>query len=314
MPVGNLIHADWGKDREKRWTASATASVAGFHVERLAIFDYAADDLIALGRTSGVLIGFDFPIGLPAFYARALGINKFREFLSLLSSPRFASFADPANTIDQVCLERPFYPRRPGGTSRSQLVQAHGVSEFNDLRRLCERPPYSCPAASPLFWTLGGNQVGRAAATGWKEVLAPLHAEGSTRFWPFDGPISGLTAQLGVTVAETYPADAARFLGIRPSKFSKSNQDDRRAVGGRIVSAAELHGVTFDKEVRRAIADGFPAEWGKDDGFDAVIGLIGLAAVLSGSRGEGAPPSPTRDVEGWILGLDGMAHLPEAAP
>jgi hypothetical protein len=50
--------------------------------------------------------------------------------------------------------------------------------------------------------TLGGNQGGKAAISGWEEVIAPARRRGA-RVWPFDGRLAEL-AMVGVPVlAET---------------------------------------------------------------------------------------------------------------
>ena len=41
------------------------------------------------------------------------------------------------------------------------------------LLRRCERGGNGHKQACCLFWTLGGNQVGKAAIIGWRDVLAP---------------------------------------------------------------------------------------------------------------------------------------------
>jgi hypothetical protein len=68
----------------------------------------------------------------------------------------------------------------------------------------------SCLAqACCLFWTLGGNQVGEAAMSGWRDVLAPaLRNKGPLSLWRFDGPLPSLLVPRKVLVAETYPAEA----------------------------------------------------------------------------------------------------------
>src|SRR5690606_36678987 len=75
---------------------------------------------------------------------------------------------------------------RPGGTSQRHLIDGLGVESMTDLLRVCERRNGTRGAASPLFWTLGGKQVGKAAILGWKEVLAPAlrDPELDVKLWP----------------------------------------------------------------------------------------------------------------------------------
>src|SRR5579871_2953882 len=56
--------------------------------------------------------------------------------------------------------------------------------------------------ACVLFWTLGGNQVGRAAIIGWQDVLAPaMRAMTPPLFlWPFHGTLADLHAPGRVVV------------------------------------------------------------------------------------------------------------------
>jgi hypothetical protein len=81
------------------------------------------------------------------------------------------------------------------------------------LRRRCELAQPGRRAACSIFWTLGGQQVGKAAIAGWKEVLIPAldDTEIDLRLWPFDGSLSELVARGRVVVAETYPAE---FYGV----------------------------------------------------------------------------------------------------
>src|SRR5690606_33770734 len=120
-----------------------------------------------------VLVGFDFPIGLPSAYARHAGIQRFQEVLPAFGTGRWERFYDAAAAADEIDLARPFYPMRPGGTSQRHLTEALGVASITDLLRTCERRNGTRGAASPLFWTMGGKQVGKAAIIGWKQVLAP---------------------------------------------------------------------------------------------------------------------------------------------
>jgi hypothetical protein len=54
------------------------------------------------------------------------------------------------------------------------------------LRRQCERATPTRRAACPLFWTLGSNQVGKAAISGWQEVIAPAQRHGQSSELPID--------------------------------------------------------------------------------------------------------------------------------
>lgn len=64
------------------------------------------------------------------------------------------------------------------------LKKGLSLKMFDELRRLCEMsvPAWSVypgrRAACPLFWTLGGQQVGKAAILGWREVLSGCQLPG----------------------------------------------------------------------------------------------------------------------------------------
>jgi len=125
------------------------------------------------GTGGCVLIGLDYPIGLPYTYAQLTGISNFCSALSVFGKDEWRRFYDVAESADQISLLRPFYPYRPGGTRRQFLLNKLGIGSIDELLRRCEKaPPLQRPAAS-LFWTLGAQQVGKAAINGWQNVLAP---------------------------------------------------------------------------------------------------------------------------------------------
>ena len=305
--VGKVIHADWSIHPRKRWSASATLRRNGsFVVDSISRFKMAPDEIIAAGKDDGLLVGFDFPIGFPRAYATAIGLTDFRDFLKWLGDDaRFASFAAPAARPEDVSFFRPFYPAGRGkGAKRAYLLFGLGVSTWGDLLRECERKTDLRPEAGCLFLTIGGKQVGRAASSGWLEILAPLARSGAARFWPFDGHLHDLAAMRGVTVVETYPAEAMRQLQISSGKlFSKTNRQHRVAVSARIVAAADELNLELSDDVAAQVADGFGSDREGEDRFDALVGLLGMIAVLTGVRSEGTPASSEiTSVEGWILG------------
>jgi uncharacterized OsmC-like protein len=267
------------------------------------------------GDGGSALVGFDFPIGIPRRYAEAVGITDFKRFLGELGTGRWKSFYEVAEHPDEICLERPFYPRRPGGTEQAHLLRALGVARLDDLRRRCEMGRLDRRAASPLFWTLGGQQVGKAAISGWRDALSPVLCDPAQRIalWPFDGSLWELLAPGVVVVAETYPAEFYRHLSVSfpPSRAGQQSgkrvQADRRANAGSLLQWASELGVHLSPELRSQIEDGFGASPDAEDAFDATIGLFGMLNVLLGKRTEGMPDDdpPLQMVEGWILGQDG---------
>jgi hypothetical protein len=273
----------------------------------------AASDLIprlaARARGGGIMIGFDFPIGLPEAYGATTGLEDFPEALRAFGTGDWAGWYDVCESAEQVSLHRPFYPMRPGGTSRSHLLHGLGLSAA-DLLRLCERATPDRQAACMLFWTLGGNQVGKAAIAGWREVLAPnLPAIG---LWPFDGSLDRLDGTRDIIIAETYPGEAYGHIGISKRLMgSKRKQEGRRRAGTLILDWFDARGVD-GRRLQNLVVDGFTSRSSGEDQFDALVGLLGMLEVLDGRRSEGAPSTQAiASWEGWILGQQpSRAHLP----
>ncbi len=299
-----IIHGDWSKDRHKRVAAVARRDGSGYRVETIAPFGDLFPDAEALLREPPpVLVGFDFPIGVPISYGRRLEAKDFKAFLTGMDDATFARFSSPAERADGISLARPFYPARPGGTRQSHLLYGHGVTSIGDLMRRCDLKTDERPAACSIFWTLGGNQVGRAAVAGWREYLRPLAKTGQVAFWPFDGTLSECLGTFRVSIVETYPADAMRQVKLRVQRpWSKRRQDSRLEVADSLLAFSRDLGTALDRTVEQAIREGFGSDSLGEDRFDALVGLLAMIAVCLG-RPEGAPDSDdTRRWEGWIFG------------
>jgi len=259
-----------------------------------------------LGEEAGgghVLLGFDFPIGVPAAYAARAGITDFTAALAGFDERFYAA----AERADEISLDRPFYPMRPGGRRRQQLLDGLGLDVWTDLLRRCDRASPTRPAACALFWTLGGSQVGKAAIAGWRELLAPaLREDVDVGLWPFQGSLEGLLARHRFTVAETYPGEVYSHLGLVPAlrqAGGKRSATARRKVAPRLLAEAQRLDVAADPSARAEIEEGFGAGPNGEDRFDAVVGLLGMLGVVHGRRCSGEPDDPVvRRVEGWILG------------
>jgi hypothetical protein len=147
---------------------------------------------------------------------------------------------------------------------------------------------------------MGGKQVGKAALIGLRDVLAQAVQEDSVRLWPFDGNIESLLQSGCTIVAETYPAEFYRwFAGERLR--SKTDIESRKRFGPNLLEWARGHGVAVERRLETAIENGFPK--GKDDAFDAVVGLFGILQICLGERVLYEPEDTTvREIEGWILG------------
>ena len=139
LPV-MVLHADWSTAPRKRWVAAATLNENIYQVTGPNLVN--ADTLVpsALRQASGgnVIIGFDFPIGLPRAFACKARISNFLEALPEFGSGRWRQFYELASRPDEVSVERPFYPARPGGTQQEHLVRGVGVSTMDDLLRRCD--------------------------------------------------------------------------------------------------------------------------------------------------------------------------------
>jgi hypothetical protein len=283
-----LAHADWSIDARKRWLARAILQPCGRYLALPPKPVGTLHDLFArLG--AGVLLGVDFPIGLPRAYALSAGIEHFPTHLAQFGQGSWSAFYEVSRAPSEVCLTRPFYPHMPGkrGTvSRQHLVDGLGVDDMAALRRRCDL----LADASPLFWTLGAKQVGKAAICAWRDLLAPALRDGlDLALWPFDGPLDRLLAGRRTVVAETYPAAAYRHLQL--PRLSKRRQASRQACAPALFAFAQGR---FDLApcLEARIGDGFGATADGEDPFDASVGLFGMLNVVLGHRASGEPYDP----------------------
>jgi predicted nuclease with RNAse H fold len=303
-----IAHADWSKDARKRWIAIAHLRGSQYHVTSTRLAGSPETLIESLkNEASGlpVLVGFDFPIGLPKAYADRADFGDFRTALRSLGSGDWHQFFSVAVTATDISLHRPFYPYTPRGTCRANLTNALQL-QFDALYRLCERRTSSLPY--PLFWTLGAKQVGRAAISGWHEVLQPAlhHSGGNIGLWPFDGSLEALLRSREVVVCETYPAEAYSRLALTSAlgrRWSKRRSEDRVALGRSVLHWASVHRLLMEPDAERQLLEGFGPHPEGEDAFDALIGLLGMIDALT--SGETEPPDgpvAIRSVEGWILG------------
>jgi hypothetical protein len=256
-----------------------------------------------------VLAGFDFPIGLPESYGQTTGFPNFPTFLRNLDDSAWREFRTIARRPEEISGSRPFYPAGASkGSKRAHLIDAHGASGWEGLLRRSERPTETRRAACSIFWTLGGNQVGRGALSGWEEVLRPCVPAGA-HLWPFDGTLLELAKRGGVTFAETYPAEAYGHVGVRFTQGqSKRRQSDRRSHSQTIIDWAASREVSIEADALDEIGDGFGTDAAGEDRFDAMLGLMGMIEVVIGGRSEGPiPTSPEMIWEGWIMGQEGAS-------
>jgi hypothetical protein len=258
------------------------------------------DRLAAEAGGGQVLLGFDFPIGLPAVHAARAGITDFPAALERFDE-RFYAVAERAG---EIAPGRPFYPMRPGGCRRQQLLDGLGLDRWSDLLRRCDRGSRTRPAACALFGTRGGSQVGKAAIAGWRDLLAPAVRAGvDLGLWPFQGRLDLLLRQHRFVVAETYPGEVYGHLGLALRRDGgKRSQRARRGASGALLARSRALGIEA-AAARVEIEDGFGGGADGEDRFDAMVGLVGMLQVVLGERASGEPDDPavTR-IEGWILG------------
>ncbi|GJE44399.1 DUF429 domain-containing protein [Methylobacterium soli] len=307
MPLPSMVvHCDWSTSASKRWMSVAVLNEGRYWLGRVMPISspQALLDAVMNAAPGPVLIGFDFPIGLPFQYGEKTGLADFRDCLAALGYGAWSNWFDVVDDVGDLSLHRPFYPQRPGGRSHAQLITALGVSDINQLRRSCEMRTPSRAAACPLFWTLGGNQVGKAALAGWQEFLMPALEKPGTALWPFDGPVASLLERSRLVIAETYPADAYGQVGVVfKAGMSKTRQTDRQTFASKLIGWAQSRNHELDGGLEASIRDGFGDRPVGEDLFDAFLGLCGMLEVVCGHRPEGTPNQPkVGQWEGWIFG------------
>ncbi len=263
------------------------------------------------GRGNSVLVGFDFPIGLPIEYARRAGFNDFITALPQLGGAQWPEFYQVAEAPWQISLARPFYPARPGEARLRHLVEGLGLARQEDLRRKCERQQKSMRAAAPLFWTIGPQQVGKAAIHGWQTVLTPGLEDGALGLglWPFHGRLWDLIQSHRTIVVESYPAAYYHQLGVSFTRAATGTKGGKRAQMGRkanspaLEAAAGAVGAQLDPDLAAALVEGFGHGASGEDAFDALVGLLALVWMVAGRMDVHEPDQDfIREMEGWIIG------------
>ena len=308
----HLIHADWSLRPAGRICAEASREGQGWRIaapEPVGDLDRYVDRLTA----DRLLAGFDFPIGLPARFGAGTGLPDFPAALARFGDGDWSDFFRVADHPTEISPRRPFYPNRPGGTGHAHLLAGLGVASITDLLRVCERAHITRSAASPLFWTMGAKQVGKAAITGWRDVLRPARRRGCA-LWPFDGDLTSLARQPRTVLVETYPAEAYGQIGLRFARTaSKRRQSDRAAFAPDLHAWATRAGAAFTPDLAHTIAGGFGPSADGEDRFDALLGLLCMIDVVEGRRPD-APADVDRTWEGWILGQPGASSPGAPSP
>lgn len=259
--------------------------------------------LRAMAGGGAVAMAVDLPLGLPSAYAVAhLTARDFPDFLRGLEPE--SSFFQVCATLNEISPGRPFYPARGvAGMTRLSHAQALGLTSARDLSRACDQATPLRPAGAPLFWTLGANQVGKAAISAWRDLLIPaLHSPAPLSLWPFEGSLAELLRPNSLVLAETYPAEAMRQRGVA-LRGSKRHQPSRAALAPQLSAICAELGASLMPDMTHAIESGFGADQAGEDRFDSLLGLLGLLAVLRGIQPDFIPSEPQiRTWEGWVLG------------
>jgi hypothetical protein len=269
--------------------------------------------LKAQADSGAVALGLDLPIGVPRAYAALRPERDFLEFL--LRTRNWPDFFRVCAALEEIGPERPFYPARGfAGMTRAAHATALGLAGATALSRACDRATAERPAGAPVFWTLGANQSGKAAIAAWQDMLIPaLFPESAIRLWPFEGSYRSLLTPGAVAVAETYPAEALRLLGIR-LKGSKRRQSDRQAIASALLGAMDRLGAVPEPQLVGMTGNGFGADAAGEDRFDCVLGLLCVLNVLAGNRPDSAPAdSWIQRWEGWVLGQTALPRLVPAS-
>lgn len=317
-----VAHADWSMHAGKRWvTVARRMPDGGWVADGPWQVGGPGGSLLARmhlgdGPPASVLLGFDFPIGLPLAYADRAGIWSFPEALAVFGTGPWSRFFEVAAEPADISLYRPFYPRScptRGLRSVRELVDRLGMASPSQLLRRCDRVTADRRAACALFWTLGGSQVGKGALSGWREVLQPaLGARPRPALWPFDGELANLLHEGGVVLAESYPAEFYRHLGVHfgaAKGAGKQSTAAREANAPRLIRFCQKLRVRLSHGVEDAIRSGFGTHATGEDQFDATVGLLGMLNVVAGARPPGEPScARVRAIEGWILGQAPSAH------
>jgi len=296
-------HADWSLDPRKRWVSIARRQ--GRHWQASAprlVGDPATLAAHLLAEGSPAALGLDLPLGVPRGFAENRPEKDFPAFLAGLAGK--TDFFAVSPSLETVSPARPFYPARGiKGMTRLAHATALGLPDAAGLSRLCDRATAERPAGAPVFWTLGANQSGKAAISAWRDWLAPALAAGAPfRLWPFAGALHDLLRPGQLSIAEVYPAEALRHLGLKLTG-SKRAEAPRRALAPVLCDAMAALNVSADAALAEMIQAGFGTDAAGEDRFDSLIGLLGLIGVADGKRPDFIPEDPMiRTWEGWVLG------------
>ncbi len=296
-----LAHADWSVRKSGRWLVTAEPFKGKWRIHEPVMVN--VKGLLGEDIGSRGMLGVDVPIGVPIHWAKSVKIDCFLRALKNFGEDHWVDTLHPAVTADQISLFRPFYPQRPGGAKQAHILKALDASHINLLRRHCDFDEAGRPAASPLFWTLGAAQVGKAAIDFWLNVLRPAVLAELVHVWPFHGTLLELANGTKPIVAETYPGEAYSWFNLEITKNNRSKRrvEDRALDSQRLLEVVSKLDFDLEPNAEEQVINGFKN--GGEDAFDAFIGLLAVVSVVKGHRPEQMIwDDAVRQTEGWILG------------
>ena len=114
-------HADWSKDANKRWYATAALEADGHYLVSApsmvgCLSSYFRRLRGNLEADAAVLAGFDFPIGLPAQYAAKVGLSNFVDALPRFGRGEWDDSYCPAPSRSRISTKGASIPSPDGGT------------------------------------------------------------------------------------------------------------------------------------------------------------------------------------------------------
>jgi hypothetical protein len=179
-----VCHADWSKHARKRWLALATLQASGRYCasapQRVGPLPILLKGLDAEVGEGPILLGFDFPIGLPRAYARLAKIGDFRSKLKEFDT----RFYTVATQQQEICVDQPFYPMRNKECDRQQLLAGLGLA-WCDLLRRCDRASETRRAACACSGRLAASRSARlqspAGGICWHRRSGPASTSRSGR-------------------------------------------------------------------------------------------------------------------------------------
>lgn len=139
-----VVAADWSVSPAKRWLARAELQNGTYAIrapEQVGALDTLMTRLRS-GRADNesVLLGLDFPIGLPAAYADIVGVSSFRQFLHDTAREPWPEFFSTSN---QPAPRRPFYP------SSARIKGERSKAALADVSVSLDRASFACVNARP---------------------------------------------------------------------------------------------------------------------------------------------------------------------